>query len=254
MRTALTVVLGMSLAGCLGVVDAPGGSTPPPGGGGDDDTGGTPALNVAIDKGTISTELGSSNVATVTLTSSGGFTGSATITASVVDAAGTAISDWTVTLDNPTVTVPANGVATAKATVMIPTLMGANLTGTLKLDVTAGELSTQSVSSAITAANVVTLVITENAAGQCVYPAVQATQVKSGTEVHWLNMSNDITNMIIHSDGAANIAHENQAAGAGTPINQFYAQTPSATTQTSDHWYCHSLNDPGNGQVIVVNP
>jgi hypothetical protein len=202
----------------------------------------------------MATELGTSNVATVTLTASGGFSGTASVTASVVDGAGTVIPDWTVTLDNASLTVPLNGTASAKATVVIPTLMGANLTGNLKIDVTAGELSTQSVASAITAANVVTLVITENAAGQCVYPTVIATQVKSGTAVHWLNMSNDITNMIIHSDGAAGIAHENQAAGAGTPINQFYAQTPSAATQTSDHWYCHGLNDPGVGQVIVVNP
>src|SRR5437899_2096210 len=95
MRTPLlAAALGLGLAGCLV------GDTGTPGSGGDDDTGSnpgsnpgsntnTPKVSVTLDKTALSTELMSTNMVTVTVRGSGGFSGSVTLAASVVDAAGT---------------------------------------------------------------------------------------------------------------------------------------------------------------------
>jgi len=247
------------MVGCVGVVDAPGNTQPGDDQGGDDDTGGgTPTLNVALDKDTIPTELGTSNVATLTLTGSGGFSGAVTVSASVVNGAGAAIAGWTVALDTGSVTLAENGTATVKATVKIPSLKGADMAGTLKFDVSGAGVTAQSKTSAITAADQVTLVVKEDAAGKCIYPTADGvgsttggmiTTVAVGTTIHWVNMSNDITNLIIHNDSAGTgLAHESQTAGQGTPMNQFYSQV--TTGAGTEGWYCHGNNNP-NGNTIV---
>jgi len=260
MRTALTAVFFSLVAGCVGVVDAPGNTQP--GGddqGGDDDTGGTPSLNVALDKTSFSTELNSQNVATVTLTGAGGFSGAVSLTASVVDDAGATLSDWTVALDTASVTLGVNGTATAKATVKIPAIT-TNMAGKLSIAATAAGVTVAPVTSTLSAANQVTFVMTSDAAGKCVYPSDRdatvsaATTVKSGTVVRFLNATDDANFKIrIHSSDnagtASGIAHEQ----VDTSQNDMYVQTASATAQTTIGWYCHTPgNDPGTLKITIM--
>jgi plastocyanin len=245
----LATLLGVCLAtGCVVSID--GGSTTtgddnqPPG---DDQPPADPKLDVSMDKTSIPTELGQQTIVNVTLTGSGGFSGAVGVQASAVDTTGTAIPGWTVTVDQASVTLAENGTATVKATMMVPT-DSAMLTGTLKVDVSSS-LPAISKSADVTVANQVTLVLTSNAQGQCVYPAPAVTNIKVGTKVIWTNMSSDNTFVLrIHSNGAAGIAHEQ----VDTPVNQSYEQT--ATSVGNDGWYCHTPgNDPGNLRINVTN-
>jgi len=228
--------------------------------GGDDDDGTTPSLNVAIDKTSFTADLGTDNVANVTLSSVNGFTGNVTITPSVVDSANAAITDWKVVLDNTSVSVPANGTVTVKATVSIPSLYNV-AAGTLKLDVSAGELATKSVTSTFNVTNQYTFVLTENAAGQCVYPnhtngVMSTLQVKVNTKLRWFNMTNDNDHVIIHIDGGGTgLVHQDprDPATDGNARNTAFEETPT-TAGTAD-WYCHSPgpNESAFLKIDVVN-
>jgi hypothetical protein len=120
------------------------------------------------------------------------------------------------------------------------------LAGTLKVDVTSS-LPAISKSADVTVANQITLVLTSNLQGQCVYPTPATTNLKSGAKVIFLNMSSDNTFVMrIHSNGVAGIAHEQ----VDTPVGQSYEQTTSGTG--NDGWYCHTPgNDPGNLIISV---
>lgn len=252
MRTSLfaSAVLGLStLASCVGVVDAPG--TTQTGGdddtGGDDTGGGTPALQVAIDKQTMTTELRTANMATITLTSSGGFTGSVTVTPSVLDATGAPMTAWTATVDTGTVTVPANGSIQVHATLNIPS-DATVFAGKLHLDVSGGPTAITT-DSTVTANQIVTFVVKNDGNGKCLYPddartVAKAVQVKVGTKVHFLN--NFGSAIIIHSNGqASGIDHEGQGGAANIPNtadNDFYERT-ATTAGGAFSWYCHNNND-----------
>jgi len=115
MRTSLVAAVAISLAGCLVGEVSPGGgddddTTPP------DDTVPLPKLDITPDRATIATELGTSNMVTLTLRPGGGFTGSVALAASAIDAAGAPIADWTVTLDKPALDIAAGASATGVPT------------------------------------------------------------------------------------------------------------------------------------------
>jgi plastocyanin len=230
--------------GCVVGIDGTTGddNQPPPG---DDQPPPTPKLDVSLDKTAISTELGAQSTVNITLTGSGTFAGQVNVAASAVDGTGAPITGWMVTLDNASVTLPQDGTMNVKATVMIPT-NSAMLTGKLKVDVTSS-LPAISVSSDYTVANQVTMVLTSNAQGQCVYPSPATTNVNIGTKVIFLNMSSDAAFVLrIHSSGGAGIAHEQ----VDTPVNQTYEQTASVAGTAA--WYCHTPgNDPGNLRIIA---
>jgi len=251
MRTSLfaSVVLGLStVAGCVGVVDAPG--TTQPGGDDDtggDDTGGTPTLQVSIDKTSMATELHTANMATITLTSTGGFTGNVTLTPSVLDASNAPMTAWTAAVDTASVSVPANGTATAHVTLNIPS-DATVLSGKLHLDVTGGPAALTA-DSTVTAQQVVTFVVKNDGNGKCLYPddartVANAVKVKVGTKVHFLN--NFGAAIIIHSNGGAEgIDHEGQGNAANIPNtadNDFYERT-ATTAGNAFSWYCHNNND-----------
>jgi len=222
---------------------------------------------------TVNSELLTSNVVTATITSSGGFEGSVNVTASVVDSNSQPISDWTVTLDSASVSVPSDGTAQAKATVMIPSTLAAasELTATLKIEATdpSGTVTAQSATSAFTTTNQVTIAMNENN-GQCQYPAGFSTttplQVKVGTAVRWLNMSNGTIE--IHSNGAQyGFCHENEPCNESTTnpqatpgtlnTNDAYVQTAATVGDGKAFtWYCHSPGPDLGGQdpaIQVVN-
>jgi hypothetical protein len=260
MRTSIfAAVLGLSLVGCLvGDEGTPGttGGGDPSGTGSRSGTGTgsgsgsgmtpTPKLDVSLDKPTISAELLSSSMVTVTLRASGGFSGPVGITATAVDASSAAIPGWTVTLDKTTVNVAADGTATVVATVQIPSDSAA-ATGTLKVDTTSS-LGPASQTAPVNVAKQLTVNLTLNGTN-CVYPTAMVGTIKvaNGTKIRWVN-GDAAANLTVHiSAGIGGLNHEQGA----TPPAGVYEQTVSATSGTTD-WYCHNRNDPKNMNLQAV--
>lgn len=266
--SVLATLLGLSLVGCAGNIT---------GGGGDDDdipencgngaidpgedcdggegcsatctSVGTPRLDLSVDKPTVATELGTTNMVTLSLTGGDGFTGSVNVAASIVDGAGAPVTGWIVAVNPPTVTVPTTGAATVVATVAVPS-DAAMLAGNIKFDVTGGP-EPKSITSSVTAMNQITFPI-DVAGGVCVYP-VDATpiRIKTGTTVRFLN-KNATNNFEIHSDNNAAIPHQGQGAGADDPVtepNTAYTKV-LAGNAAEFGWYCHDRG-PNNA---MTNP
>ena len=126
MRIISATVLGLSLvAGCT--IGDQGGGGGGGGGGGDDVTQAdaavsttTPGVTAAVDRTTVATELGLTEMVTFTFTSTDSFAGDLTLTPTLAGPAGQAITDITVTGPS-TVTLAANGSATAAYSIVIPT-------------------------------------------------------------------------------------------------------------------------------------
>ena len=206
----------------------------------------TPKLDVTLDKPTISAELLSSSMVTVTFHASGGFSGQVGITATAVDASSAAIPGWTVTLDKSTVDVAADGTAIAVATVQIPS-DSAVATGTLKVDTTSS-LGPTSLTAPVNVAKQLTVNLTLNGAN-CVYPAnmVGTVKVANGTKIRWVN-GDAAANITVHiSAGIGGLNHQQGA----TPPAGVYEQTVAATSGTTD-WYCHNRNNPNNMNLQAV--
>ncbi|MGN6108683.1 MAG: myxococcus cysteine-rich repeat containing protein [Kofleriaceae bacterium] len=275
MRTPLVaVVFGLSfLAGCE-VGD-------PVGGGGDDQPGGAvcgngvkegneacddgnlvdgdrcsssctieaqPRLDMVSDKVTLQTELKTTSQITVTLTSSGGFSGPVALTAAAVDGVGTPIPGWTVALNIPTVDVPADGTVDVVATLTIPST-NRGLNGTVKIDATSS-LGPKSVSTTVMVQNQVSFEVTMNGNGQCVYTAVMGiTDVTVGTKVRLVNKGTD--NVIFHSDGGGLGLPHQSTTGTGSPANGSYEGTITSAGAAFG-WYCHSPGPNPNTQQITV--
>jgi plastocyanin len=209
-----------------------------------------PRLDVEIDKPTVSTELASSNMVTVTFQASGGFSGAVNLTATAVDAGGAPITGWTVVLNSATVNIAENGTGSAVATLQIPGNATA-LTGKVKIDVVSS-LGTVSKTSDVTALKQITLNITESPQGACVYPTTNKDiTIKTGTKVRFTNKFTTQDNIIIHGNGV--VPHENIAAGGNGP-NGAYELT--FNTAGNGSWYCHSPGpDLGNNNPkVVVQP
>jgi cysteine-rich repeat protein len=227
-----------------------------------------PRLAIAADKQTIATELMTTNTVTVTLTGTGGFQGDVNLSASLLDASNMPLTGWTVALDHSTVTLATNGTATAVATVTIPSENKA-LMGTLKIDATSSVsgVTTQTATTAITAANQVTFAIGYDANTGCVYPqglnSTNPVKITVGSKVRFVNMSQIAnTNIAIHSEGAAEgICHEDRPCGGDQALpsviapNMAYEQT-AKTAGNPFSWYCHQPGpDLGMGDpyLQVVN-
>lgn len=256
MRSSLfTVLLGLSLVAACDVGDAGEGGGGGGGGGGGAGGGGggpdaavlAPRLDVSVDKPTINTELGSSSMVTVTLTSSGGFSGAVNLTATVVDGTGAPLAGWMVALNSATVNLTENGTGSAVATLAIPP-NAAELTGKIKIDVVSSLGSTTQMSE-VTALKQVTLNITENAQGQCVYPTTPSMmnlQVKAGTKIRFINKFTT-DNVAIHSNGGA-FGHENNDGHAPNTAYEVTVNTGTA------NWYCHSPGPTVNNLSVTVVP
>jgi hypothetical protein len=265
MRTPiLAVVLGLSLAGCLTIGDSGSSST---GGGGDDGSGSgsdpqgsgsnpsTAKVDVTVDKPSIDTELYTNNPINVTVTGSGGFSGPVTLSGSVVDTTGTAISGWTVAFSPPSVTLTQNGTSTSVATLTIPGTNTGMLTGMLKVTgASSATTGSNTAQAPVTLKNQVTFSVkVDNATGKCVYTQESGTvaspvKISQGTLVRFFNTGT--ANLVIHSGGI--ISHQGQAPnGLADPVTEpgtAYEQTPTGTGAAT--WYCHDpatdigANDP----------
>lgn len=257
MRTPLlAVVLGLSLVGCVG--EAPGG----PGTGGDDDVGpgpgpgsdpvATPKLDVSLDKQTLPTELLSTNVVTVTLQGSGGFAGSVALDATAVDAAGTAIPGWTVSLDKASaIDVAKDGTVTAVATLKIPSLSTATA-GMLKITATSTGVAAQTVSTPVTVAKQLAMPMAVGNGTTCGVSANPQLTIAVGTKVVFRN-ADPAKRVTIHIDNnnTSGFKHEpdpgmNPAGTAGDTYEQ------TATAAGSVTWYCHAPGNDANRYKITV--
>ncbi|MBA3405640.1 MAG: hypothetical protein H0U13_13330 [Gemmatimonadaceae bacterium] len=282
MRTPLlATLLGLSLVACAGQID---------GGGGDDDvpencgnsavdTGETcddgnnldgdgcsaacttevvPRLDVSVDKPTVSTELGTTNMVTVTLTSSGGFGGSVGVAATIVDGLGVAIPEWQMAINPPSVTVPSNGTASAVVNFSIPAEK-VGLGGTLKITTTSGATEgTLNIDSAITVLDQLTIPLKLNGNGQCDYPTAGTLRIKVGTKIRWLNTeaagsNNRITVHVTENASAvaAGFSHQNDP---GSDPQTTYEQTSVAMSGGTFDWYCHAPGPTVGDRLIQVVP
>lgn len=275
MRTPLLAAFfGLSLVACTGVIGDPG-----PGGDDDDVPGpncgdsvinsgetcddgnnvsgdgcsaacsveASPALSVVVDKAAVTTELMTETMLTLTFTSSGGFAGPVTLTGSAVNAASAPIAGWTVTFDQASVDVPEDGIATAVATLKIPS-ENKGLAGTVKFDA-ASSLGTQSATSTITVLNQVTLPMTLNGNGGCVAPVTPQFNLTNGSKVRWQNKSAETIR--IHIDGnGTNFDHE---PAPGTGAGLVFEQTLTTSTGTAG-WYCHDREGDQGYRIAARAP
>src|SRR5437773_2467584 len=107
-----------------------------------------PALTASLDKTTVDTELGKTELVNVTLTSVMGFAGAVSITATIVDAQGAPVTGYTVLATPPSVDVPSGGTGTTQISVKIPT-DATELAPTVKIEF-ASTVTTPAVTSAFT--------------------------------------------------------------------------------------------------------
>jgi hypothetical protein len=261
MRTSvLATLLGLSLVACAGnITGGPGGDDddiPATCGNGQLDEGeecdgeagcsatctmeAIPRVASSVDKTSISTELATSNMVTLTVTSEEGFTGPVSVTASIVDAADAPQTGWIVAVNPPSVTLTDGGSAPVVATIGIPS-DSTLLTGKLKLTMTSSA-GTSSITSDITALQQLTFNVNINN-GLCVYPVDNTPiNVKVGTVVRFMNVST--TNLVIHSNGNTTNGIPHQGPGTGqspddpvTEPNTAYTRTAAAAANFD--WYCH---------------
>lgn len=248
MRTSfVAVAVSFSLAGCLvGEVEGTGTGDDDDGSGSNPGSGSSasPKLEVSVDKPTLSTELLTTNMVTVMLRARGGFAGPVTLAASAVDAGGAPLPAWSVTLDNATVNMTADGTATAVATVKIPSDRPV-LTGAIKVDATSS-LGASTAMSNVTVANQLTFKMALNG-GACTYPVTSGTitTISQGTKVRWINTdaAARITIHINDNNAIQGFVHEPDPGMA--PNGGTYEQTASSATGTVT-WYCHAPQDNVN--------
>lgn len=252
MRTpTLAVVLGLSLAGCLvGESDAPSA--------GDDDTGPgsnpgsnpVPAVNVTMDRPTVMSELGKDEVITLTFTSSGGFAGDVAIASSLVDGAGAPLTAGGLTVaGQPSVTLAANGTATAMYTVKIPgNASGTQLTANLKLDVSS-TLGSSSHMSAFTIQPILAVPYPAGLAGNvAAHPLRNLTiTVKKGAQLVFKNA--DTTSHITHGEGV--FPHENQDEKVGGLAGNTYTLDTSKLATGSGKVGCHTHGSATYATVTI---
>ena len=264
-NTVLAGLLALALPACLvgtgdisGDPGAGGGGTTGGGGGdqgGGGDTGGgggggtggggmtpTPKVAATVDQPTVSTELQTATTLNYTIVGSNGFAGAVTVTPSVVDAQGAAVTGWTLTADKTSVTLDANGTAQVAVKVMIPSDDVA-LTPTVKLDL-ASSAPAVTVDSAFTIKNQVTIAIdagTGTSAPHSNLPLPNSRlTIHSGTKVIFHNA--DTIPHRIHADGG--IAHEANDLAPGAD----YVTTPSGDAD----WYCHDHESSAQARLVNV--
>jgi hypothetical protein len=213
----------------------------------------TPKVEVTADRTAISTELATSNALTLTLRPSGGFTGTATLTATAVDAAGAPVTAWNLTLDKPTIELTAGTSATAVVTLKVPSSVNV-LNGTVKVEATTS-LGTITTQATVTVAKQITYAMSLNGA-KCVYPIAAGSQttISQGTKVRWVNNdpANRITIHIGAVGGKAITGFDHEPDPGMAPAGGTFEQTAQSTTGAVD-WYCHN-RDNSQGIQLKAAP
>lgn len=253
----LSLVVGLSLVGCIT------GEIGPTGGlgddvGGDDDVGGgsgsgsgsgsdqlTPRIEVTVDRPTIATELGKSEMVTLTVRSIDGFSGEATIGSALLNAQSQPLAGMTAT-GPTTLTIAADQTQTATFTVAVPTdISGTDFAATLNFDVTSSLGMMPAVATLnVTAAYTVTYAVNSgNAAATHASTGLDIT-VKRGAKLRFANA--DTIEHRTHGGGV--FPHE--AAGGGAPNGTYEVNT--IAMQGTGTLGCHTHGDATYGNYTVV--
>jgi len=253
MRTPiLAVVLGLSLAGCLTIGDSnsSGGGDDGTGGGGGGGGGGgsgsgsgsgsnqAPSLDVTVDRTSVATELGKSEIVTLNFHSIGGYSGNVTVATSLLDAANAPLAGGITVTGDAAVTVTANATVPVMYTLKVPSnATGADLTGSLKFDVTS-TAGTKSLTSTLAVAAVFTATYAAGLAdNQAAHPDRGLNiGVKKGAKIHFTN--SDTAIHITHGDGA--FPHETQGATGGLPAKTYEVLTAGLNVGANGSLGCHS--------------
>ena len=201
-------------------------------------TGGVPRISTMLDKMTVPTQLGKTEMVTLTLTSVDGFAGAATIAATLVDGANAPIVGATVT--GPTsVNLTAAGSSPAAFNVVIPSdATGTDMVATLKFDIT----STAEPVATTATVNIAAIYTMEIPSGTGVstpgHPGTNKTiTLRRGTKLRMLNADN-----IVHiTHGQNGIPHENQnVAVDGQPGATYEVNTTALAPGSGRTFGCHS--------------
>jgi len=247
MRSILLAVLAVASA-CTVDIGGNGSTGGGGGGGGGGDTGGsgttdTGRVSATVDQDAVTTELGQTVKLTYALASMNGYAGTVTATPSVTNAGGTAVAGWTLTADQPTVNLAADGTAQIVLTVVIPT-DDAELAPIIKLGLSDGT-TTATVASSFTVMNQVTVMldVAGSASGlHTTWPAKNAPlRIMSGATVIFHN--GDIVAHEIHSGGG--IPHESGSLAAG-------AEYKIANVTSDASWYCHDHESSTDSRGVIV--
>jgi len=214
-----------------------------------------PNVNVAMDRNTVTTELGKQEVVTLTLTSVNAFTGNVTVTPSLVDGTGAALTAGGLTVTGPTsVALTADGNASAMYTVKIPTdATATQLAATLKLDVSSS-VGSKAFSSAFTVAPNYTIDYAAGLAGNVnAHPLTKLKlSVKKGAKITLHNADGDVH--ITHGDGP--FPHESTAPGVGGLAGNTYVIDTSKIADTqigkTGNIGCHTHTSATYAQVTLV--
>jgi hypothetical protein len=240
---------------------------------------GPPTVAVAVDMPTYNSQLLQTITSNVTVSGTNNFSGAVALTAAIADSTGTAITEWPVTLDNSSLTLSANGTATAKATIMIPSIAipstdTTKMTGTLTVTATPSDttVTAEHTTASLVVAN--TLEIDMSATtSNCNFPAEVTNgpvSVAVGTTVNWKNTGATNT-FVIHVDGTtttqatndSGISHQGEGgspdannpsvtgiAGSSTDVwPEVVTAVPASGNVT---WHCHAPNDNGTGQSFTI--
>ena len=271
MRTPLLTLLGLSFVACTGQIEA---------GGGDEvvgencgnsaiDTGetcddgniangdgcssacttepsSTPRVTATLDRTSISTELGKSEVVTLTLTSAGGFAGNVGVATSVLDGSNAPMSAGVATVAAPaTIAIAVDGTVTHQITIAIPSnATGTAVSGSVKFDLTS-PAGNQSLTAALAVAPIYTVkytaTMTTDPATHPIQSGVQAPNVtlKRGTLVRYKNESG--IQHVTHGDGI--FAHEqptNNPALGGLTGGTYELPTLQAAPGSMGRLGCHN--------------
>jgi hypothetical protein len=253
--------LGLSLAGCVV------GDTGAPGPGGDDGTGTdpgvgtdpgtgpgtnpapvTPTMTADVDKASVTTSLGKTEIVTLTVTSGGSFAGDVAIKASLVDSAGAALADGITVTGQPSIALAADATATATYTVKIPTnATGADLTAKLNFDVSSTAGSKQ-LTTTLGVTAVYNVVYAAGLGGDVTTHPMRAEtfSVKKGAKISVHNA--DTAVHITHGDNG--FPHETQSATGGL-ANGTYVIDTGKLNVTTGNIGCHSHGSATYAKVTV---
>jgi cysteine-rich repeat protein len=203
----------------------------------------TPRVTLTVDKPTITSDLGVDNTVVVTATSEMGYAGTITLAAAAMDTTNTAITDWTSTLDQTSLTLTAGGSATANLKL---SAMGdaAMLGGTVTLTAT-GPATPATTSVGVTFNGVLHVTI-DDSAGTCQYPTTRAWKLKAGRQIAVYNGSTT-KKLVVHTAAAiSGFPHEGDT---GTGPGEAYIKTIDANAAgQADQFYCHN-----DGTASVAN-
>jgi hypothetical protein len=172
-------------------------------------------LTGTVDKPNVTVELSKSDMVVATLTASGDYAGTVNIAASLVDATMTPIPGVTVSAQ-PTAALTTNGTAMVPVMLAVaPNAAGADVTGTLKIDITGGPAPIN-LSSTIAVSAVFTVIYPDGAGSTVANHQLvgAAINIKRGAIIRFKN--EDTTPGAQHiTHGGPLFPHESTAATSG---------------------------------------